>query len=689
MIRVAAPIIIFLITLAPVSASLSTPATLSYQGQLLNASGQPVPDGIHSTTFRIFDTETGGSQLWSEDISVNVIGGWINVILGNAAPINLPFDKQYWLQIEIGGQTLMPRAKLTSVPYAMNAERAGGFKVSVLPTPSTILPLDLDSKLPNEVLKTGHTKGLDADTVDGLHLRDIISKSRTTGQGIRVEKYPFTDLHDNTGEYTHITNGRVGVLVESGFGATTWAMDSQTVVEGQCAHCIDWEPYTTAYNQYKGVYQDNPNPELAGASSCITLLDKVCYFKDEQTAMSGTSGGDAFPLLLNKNTEQLVFMHRHILYPFRPVGDKYPAIQIIGKTGQMVGWDSTAESSDFGTGTPNIANAVRCGWDGSSESIVGIIFNWNDAVSVRTDEYIQMKLYIHQVVSPGPSWSLIATFFPASARYGGSGQTSVSSDSLPTEGWSTWNIPIISLRKGTNCVLLRTNGGSASRYVLIGAGPVQTKLLKKNYLLSSYEPGAWNNLRRVSEYFVIYRDSDRIKTWGKVDSGSDVRFDFIGAALGSKVRRTAEEAEVDLAASEPFPRGIKSIISPTKLENPKLGVKTILDPGYTPTVQGTTLEFEGANDALTGLAGENRYITFSRDGAYPVKYIFEDPGAGISISPRISSFNDPYAGGVLPGTQTMDPLGYTKSWTDAPCAGSGIVPAGSRTWTVIYDYSQF
>jgi len=664
--------------------------TLSYQGRLTDATGTPVPDGTRPATFRIFDAETGGTELWAETISATVSGGVISVILGNSTPIDLKFDQQYWLEVQIEGQTLQPRVKLTSAPYAMNSARVGGFEATASVSPQKILVLDGEGKFPNEALKTGHSRGLDADTVDGSHMRDIIVRTRAAMPGIRIEKYAFTDLNGETGEYTHVTNGRVGVLVESGYGAVTWAMNSQTVVEGQCIHCIDWEPYTGAYGQYFGPYVGNPNPELAkhrNNSAGFTLLDRVRYYKDEAAAMSDSVSGELNPLLVNKSTEKVVFMHRHILYPFKPVGNKYPAIQLVSPSGNVVGWGSTSDPSEYGGGTPDLANAVRCGWDGTSENLVGIVFDWNEEPGWTDAQVARLNVYVHYVQNPSNAWSLQANFFPAYASRTGATR-SIASTSLPEGGWLAWDIPLWCLRKGTNCLLLRTTGTS-SGYVMLGAAVVQTGLLKKNYMLTHYEPGLWDNYRRVSEYFVVYRDSDRIKTWARVDKGSDVTLDFVGGSLGDHYRRTSAQLHSDLAKTDLFPRGFKRLVSPTRIESLNFGTKAITDPGWTPDRNGWYKGLSGPNDPFAGRSGEDRWIKFSRDGAYPVRYVLEDPGLGLLPAFRLSSWNDFYAGGSGPDDFTADPLGYSKSWTDSPCGSVGLVPAGTRTATVTYDYTEF
>jgi len=99
------------------------PQTMSYQGILTDGSGVVVPDGSYGLTLRIYDVETNGTALWSETHpSVAVVNGIFNVILGSVNPLNIAFDAQYWLEVEVNGSVLSPRVQLTSAAYSLNAQ---------------------------------------------------------------------------------------------------------------------------------------------------------------------------------------------------------------------------------------------------------------------------------------------------------------------------------------------------------------------------------------------------------------------------------------------------------------------------------------------------------------------------------------------------------------------------------------
>lgn len=98
------------------------PQTISYQGILTDANGTAVPDGNYSVTFKLYEAATGGTPLWSEEHSVAVSNGLIYVTLGSLNPLNIAFDKRYWLGITLGeGSELTSRIELTSSAYSLNA----------------------------------------------------------------------------------------------------------------------------------------------------------------------------------------------------------------------------------------------------------------------------------------------------------------------------------------------------------------------------------------------------------------------------------------------------------------------------------------------------------------------------------------------------------------------------------------
>lgn len=102
------------------------PHKINYQGYLTDAAGNQIT-GYLDMTFRIYDSPTGGTQLWSEaQTAVHVENGLFTAILGSVNPIPgdvFPIDGSRWLETEIEGQTLTPRKEIVSVAYALKADK--------------------------------------------------------------------------------------------------------------------------------------------------------------------------------------------------------------------------------------------------------------------------------------------------------------------------------------------------------------------------------------------------------------------------------------------------------------------------------------------------------------------------------------------------------------------------------------
>jgi hypothetical protein len=118
---------------------------LSYQGTLrTGGSSGALVTGNHNVTFRIYNAATGGAAIWTETISgVAFSRGVFTVLLGDpsrtpSVPLNLFFDRTYWLGISIdGGTELTPRVILCAAPYSFNAKAVRGVLSS-----SNIFPTD-------------------------------------------------------------------------------------------------------------------------------------------------------------------------------------------------------------------------------------------------------------------------------------------------------------------------------------------------------------------------------------------------------------------------------------------------------------------------------------------------------------------------------------------------------------------
>jgi hypothetical protein len=102
------------------------PQYISLQGRLQNSTGDN-QDGSFMMNFSIYDAVTGGNLLWNETQNVSVSGGLFDVELGNVTALNLAFDKSYWVEINVSGELMTPRMRVTSSAYAYRANETDYF----------------------------------------------------------------------------------------------------------------------------------------------------------------------------------------------------------------------------------------------------------------------------------------------------------------------------------------------------------------------------------------------------------------------------------------------------------------------------------------------------------------------------------------------------------------------------------
>jgi hypothetical protein len=131
---------------------------LSFQGRLCGTDGKPMPDGVYSVQFTIYDAETEGTALWTETLGVTQAGGVFTAILGLVTPFpgDLFTGGDRWMGIKVGEDAEMAeRQRLTPSPWAIesaNTDKVDGLHASATPTPNYLLPLDGDGRFPSAVI---------------------------------------------------------------------------------------------------------------------------------------------------------------------------------------------------------------------------------------------------------------------------------------------------------------------------------------------------------------------------------------------------------------------------------------------------------------------------------------------------------------------------------------------------------
>lgn len=131
----------------------SIPHFTNLQGRATDNVGNPVSDGAHTFTFRIFNVSIAGAPLWTEGpLGITTTGGLFTHQLGSSAPFPITGgfytifsdETQLWLEIEVDGNIISPRTQLITTPYTQVAnfvetdpQPSIGIVTVRIPAPST------------------------------------------------------------------------------------------------------------------------------------------------------------------------------------------------------------------------------------------------------------------------------------------------------------------------------------------------------------------------------------------------------------------------------------------------------------------------------------------------------------------------------------------------------------------------
>jgi len=138
-------------------ASAAVPTTITHQGRLYDAEGQPISETLE-VTFALYDAVDAAVPVWSEVHSITFEDGYFSLDLGGQVPFTeATFDGGIrHLGITVGNDPEMtPRAPVQSVPYAILANNVNG---DITPTSITINGVEI---IDSEGNWTGNTAGLE------------------------------------------------------------------------------------------------------------------------------------------------------------------------------------------------------------------------------------------------------------------------------------------------------------------------------------------------------------------------------------------------------------------------------------------------------------------------------------------------------------------------------------------------
>jgi len=181
------------------------PNIINFQGYLTDGSN-PV-DGSVEATFRIYDAASGGNVLWLETRSLSVNEGYYTVLLGEITPVEITFDGNVWIGVQITGQSEMsPRYQITSTPYAYTSKYADSTSAisnnSIDSTKIKDGTIVTDDFADNAITKNKLASDIiDSTKVENssLSLLDIGNGGASAGQTIKWSGAEWTPADDEVG----------------------------------------------------------------------------------------------------------------------------------------------------------------------------------------------------------------------------------------------------------------------------------------------------------------------------------------------------------------------------------------------------------------------------------------------------------------------------------------------------------
>lgn len=323
---------------------------LSIQGILKKTSGDAVPDGSYSLTFKLYTVETGGTAVWTEmQSAVDVISGIYSTVLGNTTPLTISFNQVYYLGVTVGSTEMTPRIQLTSAPYALSLIGVN----NQFPSSGQVIADSIDVN--GNVLARSGAPGLNGINKNGygfLGDKDSGMYSTSAGQ---------VSLYVNKDEQVKVTPDSVringDISLQSGKTISYNGLDDWRLVE------TDYFENVNDAENWK-VYNPVPLNGPAGAWSNGTgTTATVTNFNDDFAgrALVPTAQGQVFKKLFTLPGSNVAGTYTYVKVVF-----KYFFLNSWDLRAEEVGWagfSKTENCTDLSLGWLSQASYVSFGWN--------------------------------------------------------------------------------------------------------------------------------------------------------------------------------------------------------------------------------------------------------------------------------------------------------------------------------------
>ncbi|PIP85879.1 hypothetical protein COW83_01925, partial [Candidatus Collierbacteria bacterium CG22_combo_CG10-13_8_21_14_all_43_12] len=290
---------------------------LSFQGRLTDSSGTPITTAV-SVVFKLFNALTGPTQLYTtgtcsitpdqEGIFSSLIG---DTVCGAEIPSSVFTDnRDIFLEITVGAETLTPRQQIATVGYALNSETLQGYPASASAVENTIPVMNNDGDIilgsaspdikstsgnfniegQSVSVKTTTSSGgsivLQPDAIGGVGNVQVIT-ANATGNQFRVEDVNLTSGNLISGYVGNGTaTGRL-LSLSSDYGSSNLdkfyvAVDGRTKVNATSAS--GWPALTVNQTSTGNLFSASASGVAKftlNNAGIISLLDGVAHTLDD------------------------------------------------------------------------------------------------------------------------------------------------------------------------------------------------------------------------------------------------------------------------------------------------------------------------------------------------------------------------------------------------------------------------